>query len=247
MKLKNQAARLVLTVLWIGTLSASVLKAEDAAPKNWKEKAEFSAVSANGNSKSTTLSFKNLFNYDWKRAALELDGGGLRSDSEGKTTAEQYYAGEKVSFKLTGKNYLFQKFRWDRNRFAGIQNRYDLSGGFGRHLLDWKNDKLFAEAGAGYINEERNAPPRNEFASGRAYAKYERTLSQTANFTQDIEYLANFKDDEDYRMNTETAVIAAISTHLSLKASFVWRRQNKPPSGFIKDDTYTSLALIVNY
>ena len=221
--------------------------AADAPAKPWKENAEVSYVSANGNSRSTTLALKDLFNYDWKKAALELEGSALKADDAATTIAEQYYASEKTSFKMTDKDYLFERFRWDRNRFAGIEHRYDMSAGIGRKILDLAKDKLSLELGGGYINEERTSSPRNEFGDGRVYAKYIRTLSKTANFSQDIEYMANFKDNEDYRMNTESAVIASVTTHLSIKASFSWKRVNKPPTGFIKDDTFTSVALIVNY
>jgi putative salt-induced outer membrane protein len=171
----------------------------------------------------------------------------LRSESDDTTIAEQYNASEKFTWDLIDKNYTYERFAWDRDRFAGVQNRYDSSAGLGRTILDLTNDKLIGELGAGYINEERTEPPRNDFGSGRAYAKYIRTISKTANFSQDIEYLASFKDADAYRLNTETAIIASISTHLSLKASYIWKRINKPAPGFSKDDTITSVALIINY
>ena len=59
--------------------------------------------------------------------------------------------------------------------------------------------------------------------------------------------MANFKDGDDYRLTSVSAVTAAISTHLSLKASYTWKRMGKPPLGFGKDDTLTAVSLIVIY
>ncbi len=216
--------------------------------KPWKETAEISAVSTNGNSKATTISGKNMFSYKWQRASFETNVGGLGSESNDRTTAEQYFANEKLTWDLIGRNYTFERFAWDKDRFAGINNRYDASIGLGRHFFEEKaRNQFMLELGGGYINEERPTPPRNEFGAGRAYAKYEFKISETSLFSQDGEFLHNFKDSDDYRLTTISAIQVAISTHLSLKASYTWKRVGKPPTGFVRDDTITSLALIVNY
>jgi len=226
------------------------LFADDATPplKPWSDKAEVSLVSTNGNSKGTTTSIKNLLAYAWNEITrLEVAGGGLGSQNNHQVTAENYNASEKYTLKLVGKNYAFERFGWDKDRFAGIQNRYDSSAGLGRLLLDLPNDKLHTELGGGYVGQEFTDGLHDNYASGRAYAKYEHALSASSSFTQDAEYIHNFKDSKGYRLNTETALTAALSTHLSLKASFVWKRNGLPPPGVVKDDTITSMALVVNY
>ncbi len=200
-----------------------------AADKPWKNATEFSLVSANGNSKATTMSGKNTLNYGWSKAALELIGGGMGSKSQGQNTAEKYYASEKVSYKLSDRNYVFEKFGWDKDRFAGIKHRYDSTIGLGREVIKGTKSLLIAELGGGRIVEERYHEKTNSFGSGRAYSKYTYTLSETASFSQDAEVLANFKDKDDYRVNTESALLAALSAHLSLKVSYIWHHVGKPP------------------
>lgn len=217
------------------------------APKNWKDAAELSYVQTSGNSKTSTISAKNLFNYDWEKSALELNAGGLGTKSKNTVTAEQYNAAEKVSLKLAGKNYAFQKTAWNKDRFAGIKDRWDLGLGLGRHLLDTADDKLFAEAGGGYIFEDRLLSENKSFGTYRGYGKYIRTLSATANASQDLEYIGNFSDSKGYRMNAETALVTSISTHFSLKASYAWKYVNSPAAGFRKTDTTTGVSVIVNY
>ena len=231
----------------IPLLLAAAVQAQEA-PKSWKDAAELSYVQTSGNSKTSTLSAKNLFNYDWRKAALEVAAGGLGTQSRNVQTAEQYGAHQKVSLKLAGKNYAFEKTAWNKDRFAGIKDRHDLSVGVGRNFLDTADDKLFAEAGGGYIFEDRLPGSDNQsFGTYRAYAKYIRTLSATANASQDLEYLGNLKESKGYRMNAETALVTSISTHFSLKASRTWKFVNQPVTGFRKADEMTSMAVIVNY
>lgn len=235
-----------LIVIALAACSAAPAFAQEAKP--WKDAAELSYVQTSGNSKTSTLSAKNLFNYDWAKAGLEIGAGGLGTQSRDTVTAEQYNAYEKVSLKLAGKNYAFERTGWEKNRFAGIFERWDLSLGVGRNFLDTASDKLFAEVGGGYIFEDRLPGAENQsFGTWRGYAKYIRTLSPTATASQDLEYLGNFKDSKGYRMNAETALVASISTHFSLKASHTWKYVNVPAAGFRKADEMNSVAIIVNY
>jgi putative salt-induced outer membrane protein len=220
---------------------------EPPPPKKWKETAELSYVQTSGNSRTSSISGKNLFNYDWDKAALEAAFGGLGTRDGHTSTAEQFNASEKVSLKLAGRNYAFQKTAWDRNRFAGIRSRFDYSLGLGRELMDRPNDKFSMEAGGGYIFEDRLNSDNQTFGTYRGYMKYIRSLSPTANASQDFEYLGNLRHPGGYRTNSETAIVTSISTHFSLKASYVWHYSNSPAEGFKKADTITSMAFIINY
>jgi putative salt-induced outer membrane protein YdiY len=228
-------------------LPACAVRAAEAPGKKWTETAQVTFLSANGNSKSSTLGANELFKYDWQKASLELTADALGSSQEGVVTAEQYSAAEKVSRKLSDRNYVFERVGWDKNRFSGIANRIDTSVGLGRELLKTDKDLLAAELGGGYVNEQRVKSPRVDFGSGRAYMKYTRTLSATASFSQDAEYLHSFSDQDDYRLNTQTSLVASLTTHFSLKTSYVWKKVNLPPPGFGRNDTLTSAALIFNY
>jgi len=229
------------------SFAAQALAQEAAAPKKWKDAAELSYVQTSGNSKTSTMAGKNLFNYDWEKAALEVVAGGLGTKSRDTVTAEQYNLSEKVSWKFSGRNYTFEKVAAEKNRFAGIMSRYDLGVGIGRTLIDRPEDKMFAEVGGGYIFEDRLRSDNESFGTYRAYSKYIRNLSATANASQDFEYLGNMQDSKGYRMNAETALVASISTHFSLKAAYVWKYSNSPAAGFKKTDTVNSMAIIVNY
>ncbi|HOI42682.1 MAG TPA: DUF481 domain-containing protein [Elusimicrobiales bacterium] len=236
--------KILATILF---LAAAMPAAAAGEAKPWKDTAELSYVKTTGNSKNSTISAKNLFNYDWTRAALELAAGGLGTNSEGGTTAEQYNAHEKVSLKLSGKNYAFERLGWEKNRFANIQDRWDAGIGLGRNLIDKENDRLSLEAGGGYIWEDRRTSKNEDFGTYRGYLKYWRKLSPTAHATQDLEWLGNLKDSSGYRVNAETALVASINSHMSMKASYVWKMVNKPGSGFTRKDTITGVSLIINY
>ncbi len=243
----KKIAYVLVAGIFAPALFIPAVSGEEPKKKNWKDVAEVSVVSVNGNTKSNTYSAKNTYNYDWTRSGLEITGSALGANSEGDTTAEKYSAGEKFTFNLTEKNYAYERVIWDKDRFSGIQSRIDSSVGLGREVIATAKNNLKFELGAGYVNEDRTRGPVNDFTSGRAYGKYVRTLSETANFSQDAEYLHNFDDPEGFRVNTESALTASVSTHMALKISYVWHHVQTPPIGFGRNDTTTTAALVFNY
>ena len=242
--------------LLLASLAAPCLlvaaRADDAAPpppaKKWKDSAEASFVNTNGNSRTSTTAGKDFFSYDFDpRTRLELEGGGLGSRSQGQVTAEQYYAGEKSQRRFDDHDYVFEKYRWDKNRFAGILSRQEFSLGLGRELWKTKTDLLTGEAAPGYLNEERFGERRRSVATGRLYSRYAHDFTATSKFSQDVEYLQSLADKRDSRINTQTDLTTALSAHFSVKTSFAWKRNNQPPAGVRKDDEITSFALIASF
>ncbi|HOW28768.1 MAG TPA: DUF481 domain-containing protein [Elusimicrobiota bacterium] len=222
-------------------------RAEENPTKKWSNKTQISYLSANGNTKSTTLGAADEFEYRWTRWILNINAGGLGSQSARVVTAEQYYANEKMSFKLSDRNYTFEKSGWDKNRFAGIANRIDSSVGLGREIVKTPRNHWILELGGGYVNEQRIRSERETFSSGRAYTKYAFNFSPTSQFSQDAEYLHNFERAKGYRVNAETALVSAMSAHMSLKVSYLVKHVNEPAPGFGRNDTLTSAALLFNY
>jgi putative salt-induced outer membrane protein YdiY len=240
----------VLAAFAVSAFLSAAARADDAAApvKRWKDSAEASFVNANGNSQTTTTSAKDTFGFTFDQwTSLELEGGGLGARSQGQVTAEQYYAAEKTQRKWDDRNYGFEKYRWDKNRFAGIANRQEVSLGVGREL--WKNatSLLTGELAPGYLNEERIGDKRRSFASSRVYSRFTHDFTATSKFLQDVEYLQSLADKRDSRINTTTELTTALSAHFSVKTSFIWKRSNQPPAGVRKDDEITSFSLLATF
>jgi putative salt-induced outer membrane protein YdiY len=255
----NKILRRLALAVFAAPILVSAARADDAAPavstaaapapvKKWKDSAEGSFVNTNGNSKTSTTAGKDNFSYDFtKRDRLEIEGGGLGARSQSQVTAEQYYAGEKTQRRFDDADYLFEKYRWDKNRFAGVVSRQEFSLGVGRPLWKTKTNLLTFEAAPGYLNEVRTGSSRISAATSRAYSKYAHDFTATSKFSQDIEYIQNLDDKRDSRINTETDLVTELSTHFAVKTSFNWKRSTRPPPGFAKDDEITSFALIANF
>ncbi len=216
------------------------------AARDWRHTAELSFVQAGGNAQATSIMAQSRFRMSWTHFALDLEAGALSASSENVTTAESYFAGEKFSWKWSVRNYLFENIKWDKDRFSGVLARYTGSAGAGRQLVDSRRNLLAVELGAGFVLEEREGDARNDFASGLAVLDYALILTDAARLTQKATLTANLESSRDHRLESETALIASISTRFSVKTSFVLKRVNLPPAGYLKNDTVTAAALIYN-
>lgn len=212
----------------------------------WSDQGQVTWLSATGNTRASTLGAANLLTVRRSRVVLEIGAGAMGATSRHVVLAEQYHATEKLRWNLGDRNFLFERVGWESNRFAGFADRVDSSLGAGRQWVKTATQSLLAEAGVGYVDEQRLRAPRVSFASARAFAKYVLAITGTSSFTQDAEYLHNLQHPAGFRLKTETALAAAMSTHVSLKVSYVFQFANEPVRTFGKTDTLTAAALIVN-
>ncbi|MGD2271598.1 MAG: DUF481 domain-containing protein [Desulfobacterales bacterium] len=237
-------------ILVILVFSSTGIHAEEKKEeKRWKDEAELSFVSTNGNSETTTLSAKNLLFYkfsdklngEWKITAL-------KSEDDSETTAERYSTGLKLSYLFTQRIYGAVAGGWLQDEFAGFDARYYIGPLIGYKFLAGPKHFLTGEAGANYAREEYTDDNDKDFLEGRAFGRYEYVFTKKTKFSQSMEYLYDFDDTDNYKVNSETALITALAGNFALKTSYEVRYQNRPiPEDLDETDTILTVALVVNF
>ena len=66
------------------------------------------------------------------------------------------------------------------------------------------------------------------YLAGRIAGLYKHSFSKTAVFNQSLELIPDFDVSDDFRFNSETALVAPISTSVGLKVGYVIRFDNLP-------------------
>ena len=220
-----------------------------AEEKKWNDETELSFVDTGGNTQVTTLSAKNLLKY---RFTNKLQGawklGAVYGKSDGEKNAESYFTELRLDCQFTERLYYYATAGWMQDEFAGIDSRYYLGPGAGYKFLSGPKHFLAGEAGLNYVWEEYIDGTDKDYLGGRAFAKYEYAFTEKNRFSQSVEFLYDFDDSENYNVNSETAVISALSDYLSLKASYVIKYDNQPVPETLEDtDTVLAVTLVVNF
>jgi len=167
--------------------------------------------------------------------------------SDGETVANNWRASGRYEHSLGARVYAFGLLGMDRDRLAGMDRRFEEGLGLTWKAIAGPRTELGLEGGLSLIQERPTSGIDDDFLGGRASAVFRHKLRETASFTQGLEFLPNLERGSDYRINSETALLAALSRRLSFKVAYSIRFDNTPEPGFVTTDRLLTTGLQVTY
>lgn len=242
-------------VLGLAGLGAAVRAEEPARTDRWHDVAEFSYVATAGNSEVSTLGFKNTLSRAWDKSSFEVKAGAVRGEATTRTravvsgpaiqessttelTAENYFFNGRCDRKITDRLFWYTGAGWDRNRFAGIQNRYSGAGGVGNIWIEEDRVKFRTDYALSYTKQENvvDAPGGDDsFLGMRVSGKYLHKLGANATYGNDLIVDGNLDETSDYRADMTNWVAVTMSARLALKVSLQWLYDHEPSFESIAD------------
>ena len=233
----------------IASLSAAPLVAQDKPKeKPVKVVGDFGYVMASGNSEFSTLNLGEKLT--WKPAAskfsLDQYAKYVYGETDGEESANQLGTGGRVNYAITSRLSAFAGLDFDKDRFAGIDQRFSEPVGLSWLALDAPKNKFTIEGGANFVQVtytelQANGEFDEQYTSARAAGTYKWLFSEKGYFQLFGEYLPALKEGIGYRANTEAAIIAPLAGIVALKVSYLMRYNSQPPAGFEKTDrTFTT-------
>lgn len=202
----------------------------DAAVKKFT--ADFGYVSVSGNTSVTTMSIGDKFTWSKARWSLEQTFGIVRGEQDGVENTNNLRAGLRTDYKLAGLFSAYVAGSFDRNTFAGIKRRFEEQAGLTWRAIGSATDTLRLGVGASVTQQLSTTGVESDFPSGRAAMYYRHAFTGSSYFEQRADYIPNFKTPKDWRLNTETAVVAPISARIGLKVGYAIRYDNQPEPTF---------------
>ena len=231
-------------------LVPSVAWAQDEAPPSVQFTGDLGFVNTAGNSEVTTLNLGERLTYTGAAGwVLGEFFNVIYGETDGEESTSLWKAGVRVDREITPRLSLFGLGGWERNKFAGISRRFEEALGLAYKVLTGEKSFLDFEAGVS-LNQQRSTlagVAENNFVAGRAAGLYRYTFSESAFLTQLVEFLPNLEESDDYRLNTETALVAALSKQIALKLGYVVRYDNLPEPGFKETDRLFTSGIQVNF
>ena len=223
------------------TLPSYAAAQDDTGRYAWENATELSFVSTGGNASSSTLGLKSSLIGTGGLNTFKLGVGGIRGETTFRTrratgTATAFNVSETTNSELTAENYfvrgrydrafstayVFSGAGWDRNTFAGVQNRYALVAGLGKTWTDTETSRLKTDLGATYtIQKDVDPAPGADdgFGGARLSVDAMRKVSETADFTSALVVDQNVEDTDDLRADWINSLTMSLSERLALKTS----------------------------
>ncbi len=241
---------------WLAALALVALarpgQAQEERELGWFDKAELTFVLTAGNAEASTLGLKNTLERIWERSRLRFEGGAIRTESSIKTrtatgpavddfqivedersdvTAESYFLRGRYDRDITPRFFLFGGAGWDRNTFAGIDNRYSVVAGAGNNWIDTDRARFRTDYGLTYTIQDdvvEDPSAADKFAGWRVSYDYRRLLTATTEFLSGLIVDGNLDDTGDVRGDLTNSIAVSISQLLALKTSLQLLYDNQP-------------------
>ena len=227
-------------------LTAAPLAAQDAPPpRPWEFTGDVGFVNTAGNSDVTTLNIGEKVTHVRGSITVKQNFALLYGRTDGTTTTSQWRTGVRGDVALSARLAVFALTGFDRNRFAGIDRRFEEGVGLAFKVLTTERTKLDFETGLSMIQQRSTLDVTDNFTAGRAASVFQYNFKPTAYFLQSVEVLPNLEETDDLRVNTETALVAPLSRRLAIKISYVIRYDKLPEPGFEKTDRLLTSGLQV--
>lgn len=204
-------------------------------------------VNAAGNTSVTTFNLGEQLTQVTGAWTLRQHAAALYGRTEGEKSAEQFRAGVRADYALSERIGVYGLAAWDRNEFAGISRRFEEGVGLAFKAIMEPRTELAFEGGVGATQQRNTAEESSSFLAGRAAGRFKQFLTEKAWLQQSVEFLPSFEESDDYRILSETSLVAPLSASIALKVSYVVRYDNVPEPGFVKSDRVLTTGVQVNW
>jgi putative salt-induced outer membrane protein YdiY len=231
---------------------SSFLAAQDAPKLGWSDKASLSYVAVGGNAQSQSLGFSNEYKYLWTNSGFAFNFGGVRVNTTtvnrtasgttlsnavlvetftSTTSSENYFANTRFDRKISQNFFWFAGAGWERNRPAGMDNRYNGLSGAGYWWVNEDRTKLRTDLGVGYTKENlvfQQPGYSDSYGTWNLETKLEKKIFNTSSFMSDLLLTNNLKDSQDYLAIWRNAFTTNLNGNLALKIGYDITYKNKP-------------------
>src|SRR5665647_90791 len=203
----------------------------------WAGTAEVSYVVTGGNTSTSALSLGTTFSRKWTRDTLLFKSYIMTSDS---TTTTRTAQGTETDFSIienkvtrqVAANYLLAGqydrrisknlagqagMSWDRNRFAGVDDRVIVTTGFGFGWVDRPRTQVKTSAALTYTVRQYVGQDAESFAGFRWTVSGDQKILDTSSLATLFVFDDNLNRSADWRFDWANSVTASISKSLALK------------------------------
>jgi putative salt-induced outer membrane protein len=232
-------------VLAVSALHSAAAQAPP--PKARELTADLGFVNTAGNTDVTTLNIGEKLILRAGKWEHKQQAGSVYGAQDGEQTSNLLFANWRSDYSLNSWLAVFGYGGYDRNTFAGISRRSEETLGLAAKLLTRQSDVLVLEAGPGLTQQRSTLGESNSFAALRTGTSYRHNFTAASYFTQVVEYLPSLEVGEDYRINSETALVAPLSSHAAIKVGYQVRYDNLPEPLRKKGDRIFLTSLQFNW
>lgn len=210
--------------------------AQDAPGPITKFTADFGYVQTSGNTDVKTMNAGERLSWASGRWTVSQGFALVYGQQADSVTTNNLRASLRTDYKIDRVFALFIGAAFDRDKFAGIEKRFEEIIGVQAIVRATARDTIRLEGGGSMTQQIPVNGLQQNFPSARGAASWRRVFSAASYFQQNLEVIPNLQTPEDWRVNTESSLVAPLSALIGVKVSYVIRYDNLPEPGFATTD-----------
>jgi putative salt-induced outer membrane protein len=240
--------RALFPALLFTTISSAAFAQDSLPPKpTTTASVDLGFVSATGNTELTTLNVGEKVAHTEGRFLFSQLGVFVYGETKKVQSAEDLRSALRADVAWTPRVGGFAGVAYERNTYAGYNSRIDEIAGVLTRVLVEPEDSLSVDLG-GVLTQQQNVDSTSQrIPSARAAMNYKHSFSKTSYFQQLAEYLPDLQNGGQYRLNTESSLVAPISSHVGVKVSYAFRYDSNPPANFGSTDRVLTTGVQISY
>lgn len=211
---------------------------------SWGGEVEFGYVKASGNTDVENILIRAKVINTRPKWNHELRMNSLRNESDGETTAKTFVFQGDSKYKLTERDFMFGLLRFERDDFAGYDNRTTAVVGYGRQVLHQENMSLNLQAGAGVRRTAYDKIDDSSEGIGRISGDFKWKVSETSDFSQEL--YVDFGSDNTVT-NSLSELKVQIIGHLAMKLALSIINNTDVPPKTDKTDIKSAVTVVYDF
>ena len=177
----------------------------------------------------------------------KLDFNGSYGSQQGTETVNNYGASGQWNHLFTPKFYGYLLAGGLRDIIADVDYRFTVGPGAGYYLIKSANTTLSFEGGVSYEAQRLDNEGDNTFATLRAAERFEHKFNDHVHMWQNVEILPQVDKFDNYLVNFEIGLEAALTRSFALKSYVDDTYNNRPATGKLKNDAKMVTALTYKF
>jgi hypothetical protein len=218
----------------------------------WSNSTDLGLVITDGNSSTETLSFNNFLQRLWNNSRYTMRIEAVRSNTADdpfavvigepdgdfyieypskKLDVERYYIENRYDRGITERLFWNAGVSWERNKNAGILNRYVGFAGVGNLWWTREDLKFSTTYGLSYTDREDEVqdPFKDDTFIGFRFGwEYLNQWGKVTTYRNTWNYTNSLSDTSDYYSDMMNSITVAINDRLALRVSLQWLYNSIP-------------------
>lgn len=234
-----------------GPPTQPVPPAQPAAPPPkpqpaWDLKLGLSYLATSGNADNSSAGVDATYHRDWDVWSIDANAAAVRASRNDVETAENASSQVRGRRKIVDGLEATAGLRGETNRFAGIDLRTIADTSLSWNAVTTPTWRLRTLYGVSWTREEpRGERPVRSSLGGLFQLQNTVKISEGSELNGQVTAYPDMEDTEDYRINANLALQAALNRHLCLRLGYDIKYDNEPVRGFERTDTTSTAALVV--